>query len=87
MKLATRIGGEYRLGSIRRRHWQDLAIAADLDSERVVDPVSDTCERVASVLCDVCAGVRDEGLAYEIFDRIEAEVTAQLDVRRRALDG
>ncbi|MCG8469291.1 MAG: HipA domain-containing protein, partial [Gemmatimonadetes bacterium] len=85
MKLAMRIGGEYRLGSLSRRHWQRLARSAELDPTEVLELVGDTCKRVSSRLSMVCEEVRGTGLEHDVIGRIETEVSTQLELRTRAL--
>jgi len=85
LKLAMRVGGEYRLGSIRRKHWQALAASADLDPTEVLDLVREVCELVSSKLPVVCAEVREAGLEHDVLDQIETRVAAQLELRYRAL--
>lgn len=85
MKLAMRIGGEYRLAHVARRHWERLAESAGLDSTEVLELVRDLCERVSSRLASVCERVRDAGFQHDVVDRIETRIPAQLERRVRAL--
>ncbi len=86
MKLAMRIGGEYRLGSIGLRQWQTLATAAELDPSQTVDTVRQVCEETGSRLSDVCVQVRASGLDHDVINRFETNVSEQLELRARALD-
>src|SRR6266545_194662 len=51
LKVAMRIGGEYRLGVIEGRHWRRLADGFELDSDAVVERI----DRFATVVPDAMA--------------------------------
>lgn len=70
LKLAMRVGGEYRLWSIQRRHWERLAAAAGLDPASLVARVTDVAAAVPDLLADTCAQARSEGLDDPILGRL-----------------
>jgi serine/threonine-protein kinase HipA len=70
LKLAMRIGGEYRLWSIERRHWERLAQAVGLDPEPLMQRINDVASAVPDLLVDVCREARSEGLDDPILDRL-----------------
>jgi len=86
MKLAMRIGGEYRLAHVARRHWERLAESADLDPTAVLELVGDVCERVSSQLAPVCEAVRSAGVEHDVIDAIEVQVSARMERCMRALE-
>lgn len=65
IKLAMQIGGEYRLGYIRRRHWERFATENDLDPDAVRARVSDVVGRLPDVVAEVCGDAVEEGLSEE----------------------
>lgn len=73
-KLAMRIGREYGLWKVRRRHWEGLAARCDLDPEPVVERVTEVVAAIPAAVERAVAGVREEGLRHEILERVEAEV-------------
>jgi serine/threonine-protein kinase HipA len=63
LKLAMKIGGEYRLDAITRRSWERLAGDAGVPAEVVVDRVRDLASRAPDSFADQAAAgpVRDLG--------------------------
>lgn len=86
VKLAMKIGGEYRLSEIGLRHWERFA-----DENRIAfDQVRERISEMAEQLPDLAASVRDEvaksGAAHALNDKLVAAfvdrskwVNAQLD--------
>lgn len=86
VKLAMKIGGEYRLSEIGLRHWERFA-----DENRIAfDQVRGRISEIAEQLPDLAASVRDEvansGAAHALNEKLVAAfvdrskwVTAQLD--------
>jgi serine/threonine-protein kinase HipA len=77
LRLAMRIGGEYSLWRIGRRHWERFAAAAALDAESVVARVREVADAVPDLLADVCARAGEDGLAHPVLDRLTDAVVAQ----------
>ncbi|HEX6039334.1 type II toxin-antitoxin system HipA family toxin [Longimicrobium sp.] len=70
LKLAMRVGGEYRLLSIERRHWERFAGAVGLDAGSLVQRVADVAAAVPDLLADACSQARAEGLDDPILDKL-----------------
>ena len=68
IKLAMKVGGENRIGFIRRRHWERLAGLADADPEAVIDRVT----RMAASVSDAAAELVGTGVPAG-FDQEFAE--------------
>jgi len=70
IKLAMKVGGEYRLRDIHLRHWRRFAEENRLDFE----PVRSRIGRMAAMLPDLAATVRDqiaaEGAPHPINDKL-----------------
>lgn len=83
VRLATEVGGEYRLWYIRRRHWDRFAAENDLNPDRLRERLRD----VVGELADAVGGVVDdaiaEGLSEEFTTRYGDVVT---DNARRCLE-
>ncbi len=73
-KLAMRIGREYHLWKIRRRHWEDLAARADLDPGPLVERVADLVAAVPTAIGKAADRIRDEGVTHEIIEGLERRV-------------
>ena len=78
VKLAMKIGGEYRLDWIARRHWARFAEEASLGASQVLSQVEDVVERLAHVIPAVCAQGRGEGLSMPFVDRFEEALLANV---------
>lgn len=72
--LAMRIGREYRVWKIRRRHWEALAARCDLDPGPVIERVGQLVAAVPAALERAAAAVRAEGVQHGIIERLEVEV-------------
>lgn len=76
VKLAMRIGGEYRIRFIQQRHWERLALASGAEPEQLVAIVDDVAAQVPDLLRDVCRQVEEEGAGHPILTRMQEEITA-----------
>ena len=65
IKLAMKVGGESRVGFVKRRHWKRLAEATDLDPEAVVVSVTEIGSAIRDVLADVVAEEVGSGVDEE----------------------
>jgi serine/threonine-protein kinase HipA len=72
--LAMRIGREYRVWKIRRRHWEGLAARCDLDADPVIERVGQLVAAVPAALERAAAEVRSEGAHHGIIEGLEVEV-------------
>lgn len=82
-RLAMRIGREYHVWKIRRRHWEDLAARCDLDPAPVVERVAQLVADVPAAAERAAASVRSEGVIHDIVERLEVEISGQ---SRRCLE-
>lgn len=87
VKLAMKIGGEYRLRSVSRRHWERLASDAAIPAEAVLAIVGDVVDRAPDALADVCREAADGGLSPPILARLQNAVTAHARWCRARLRG
>jgi len=74
IKLAMKMGGEYRVGYVMRRHWRRLAEDNDLDPVRVVARVMYVASAAAEAVHLVVAAETSQGLDPEFGKRFEAAV-------------
>lgn len=73
-KLAMKIGNEYRLWRIGRRHWEGLANRAGLDPEPLVERVAQLVAAVPGAVERAAEGVRGEGVGDDVVERLESEI-------------
>ena len=77
LKLATKIGGEARLGYIQARHWTRLAGEVGLPAAGVLALCGTVAVGVADRLDGIVAAARTEGLEEAILDRLEEKIGAR----------
>lgn len=87
LKMAMRIGGEYRLERIRARHWRRFAEQNSLDPEAVIIRIADLAERMPDSLA---AATHSETI--DVFDTslserlLERATTRARQCRKELLD-
>ena len=79
IKLAMKIGGEYRLGFIARRHWQRLAQDNDLDPDRVVARVIELATAARQTVERVVATEISRGLDPEFGRKFHSIVASNAE--------
>ena len=77
LKLAMRIGGEYSLWRIGRRHWERLAAAAGLEPEPLVRRVGEVASQIPDLLAGECRRAEAEGLTHPLLARLTDAVAVQ----------
>jgi serine/threonine-protein kinase HipA len=74
LRMAMRIGGEYRLEAISGRHWRRFAAATGLDPdtliERIADLAADTPDALAAAENAPPVRALDSGLPARLLDRV-----------------
>lgn len=83
--LALRVGGEYRLAKIGRRHWERLVREMGLDTE-AVERVRAVALAVPGRMEEVCAAARAEGITHPIVSVLEEAVRRHAAACLKALD-
>jgi serine/threonine-protein kinase HipA len=85
LRLAMRVGGEYRLDRIGRRHWCRLASAVGLDVDALVERIDHLAERTPDAFATVGAAASVRSLASDLPARLLDRVTARAAACRQAL--
>jgi serine/threonine-protein kinase HipA len=85
LKLAMRIGGEYIVGRIERRHWQALAAAVGLDPDETVERIDDLAERVADAFAEAAGAESVQALGSGLPGRLVDRVAVHVRTCRQAL--
>lgn len=86
LRLAMRIGGEYRLKAIRPRDWEKLASSLDLDADAVRIRAGDLAGRIADAIATAVAALPVEARDTRMPERLLDAVGAWSARCARALD-
>jgi serine/threonine-protein kinase HipA len=70
VKLAMKIGGEYRMHAIGARQWRKLSVALRLDPNETLGRITALAARVAVEVVDVRRQLRRDGLRHAILDKL-----------------
>jgi serine/threonine-protein kinase HipA len=70
VKLAMKIGGEYRLRNIGLRHWQRLATELRLDDAKLIDRIRAMAQAVPDQAAAVRKQIAGEGLSHVTITRL-----------------
>jgi serine/threonine-protein kinase HipA len=70
IKLAMKIGPDYRLRDIGQREWRRLAEKNRLDPDRLIERIRDLAVHVPAESSHVRERLRSEGLQHDVIDRL-----------------
>lgn len=70
IKLAMKIGGEYRVRDIGPRQWRKLASDLRLDPDETIERVRGLASRVPEGAATIRDRFKNEGLRHKIIDRL-----------------
>ncbi|MBW4026188.1 MAG: type II toxin-antitoxin system HipA family toxin [Acidobacteria bacterium] len=70
VKLAMKIGGEYRLRNISLRHWQKLAIELRLDEATLIDRIKAMAQAIPDQAGAIQKQIEGEGLSHVTITRL-----------------
>jgi serine/threonine-protein kinase HipA len=70
IRLAMKIGGEYRLQDIGVQQWRKLAKEAKTEPAILIDRIQELCEMITEHAPRVAAELRREGLRHGILERL-----------------
>jgi serine/threonine-protein kinase HipA len=85
IKLAMKIGGEYKLSLIGLRDWQKFARETRLDPDKVVAGLISMAEQLPDIVTDVRAQAQKDGLDNAIIGRLAEHLIARAVQCRRLL--
>lgn len=87
LKLAMKVGSEYKMHNIHARHWRDLALELRLDPEQAQARVIAMAVELPDQVVAVWRKAQEEGLEHPIMDRLAGLLTdwARVCQRRMAL--
>ena len=79
LKLAMKVGGEYRLANIDGRRWRALAEQLEVDSQEVIPRIVSLAARLPDALDAVGDEMREAGLKHPIIDVLRAGLSARAE--------
>ncbi|SFQ04198.1 serine/threonine-protein kinase HipA [Bradyrhizobium sp. Ghvi] len=85
VKLAMKIGGEYKLNEISLRDWQRFAREARLDPDKVIAALASMAAQIADNTTTVCASAKQQGLDNAIIGRLAKQLIARAKDCQRIL--
>lgn len=77
LKLAMKIGGEYALRNIAKRHWQRLAVDAHQNPEQVLTELRETAVALPDRVLTVQQRAKREGITHQIIERLSERLIAR----------
>jgi serine/threonine-protein kinase HipA len=77
VKLAMKIGGEYRLRNIGLRHWQRLATELRLDDAKLIDGLRAMAQAIPDQAATVLKQVEGDGLSHVTVTRLSNRLKAR----------
>jgi serine/threonine-protein kinase HipA len=75
VKLAMKIGGEYRLYDIGPRQWGKFSREIRYDADKLFDGLREMAKQLPDALIDAISEARREGLEHGIIDRLANRLT------------
>ena len=85
LKMATRIGGKYRLEELYSRHWVRFAKEVHLPPAEVLDAGQTIAEMLPSTCAEIVEEAHANGLAHPILQRMIEVLTARSEYCARVL--
>jgi serine/threonine-protein kinase HipA len=87
IKLAMKIGGEYKLSQISLRDWQKFARETRLDPDKVIAGLFSMAEQLPDIVAAVREQAQKDGLDNAIIGRLSEHLIARAKQCRRLLGG
>lgn len=87
IKLAMKIGGEYKLSQISLRDWQKFARETRLDPDKVIAGLFSMAEQLPDIVAAVREQAQKDGLDNAIIGRLAEHLIARAKQCRRLLGG
>ncbi|MGB2667400.1 MAG: type II toxin-antitoxin system HipA family toxin [Candidatus Acidiferrum sp.] len=85
LKLAMKIGGEYGLRTIARRHWERLAAGLGRDPVEFLDRVRAAAGSFPELVAETRRRIHEDGIRHPILDRLSEALTTWTTKCRAAL--
>ena len=86
LKMATSIGGKYRLEEIRSRHWMKFAADLRIPPAEVLDLGRTMAETLPGAFAEIVGEARTDGLEHPIVERMIDALSARSKHCARVLE-
>jgi len=83
LKLAMKIGGEYRICDITLRQWEKLWANTRYDTEHGRIWLSQWCEKLPDIASDTRGKIEASGLAHPILERLQSTISERAQTCRK----
>jgi serine/threonine-protein kinase HipA len=87
VKLAMKIGGEYKLGQIGLRQWQKFARRTRVNADELIGRLTSMAKQLPDEVASASALAREEGLDATIVERLARQMIERAGACERALAG
>ncbi|MBV9970660.1 MAG: type II toxin-antitoxin system HipA family toxin, partial [Xanthobacteraceae bacterium] len=87
VKLAMKIGGEYKLTQIGSRQWQKFARKARVNADELIDRLTSMAKQIPDEVTSASARAREEGLDATVVERLTKQLIERAGACERALTG
>jgi serine/threonine-protein kinase HipA len=87
IRLAMKLGGEYKLWNIGVRQWQKLAKEVRLDEEAMLGRVTEMAQAIPEQVTQMADRMKREGLKHPILEKLEKKLSARAAHCRKLLVG
>jgi serine/threonine-protein kinase HipA len=87
IKLAMKIGGEYKLGQIGLRQWQKFARKARVNADQLIERLTSIAKQIPDEAMRASALAREQGLDAAIAERLTVQLIERARTCERALAG
>jgi serine/threonine-protein kinase HipA len=85
LKLAMKVGGEYKLGQVGLRQWQKFARETRFNADELIARLGSMARQLPDQANDVRTRARAEGLDKTIIDRLATRLIKRADECERVL--
>jgi serine/threonine-protein kinase HipA len=85
VKLSMKVGGEYRLRDISKRHWLKLASEVRFDADELIARLVAMAEQLPDTVSAARTQAKNDGLRAPIIDRLVTELQRRAEACRRLL--
>jgi serine/threonine-protein kinase HipA len=85
LKMAMRIGGEYGIVRLERRHWHRFAASAGLDPDRTLRRIDEMASQITDAFAGVVASESVQAVGSSLPDRLLERISRRAHDCRQAL--
>ena len=87
VKLAMKIGDEYKLDQIGLRQWQKFAQETRIEADQIIERLISLAVQIPDLVTEIRARAQKEGLDHDIISRLATVLNARAKDCERRLRG